>query len=257
MRPDASKKLAAAAPKQGPNAAVIGAVIAVLIVVGVVVAIVIGGNSKSTSAVGSGSSAPPSGVIGAKDGGIVVNAATAKSNAPTLDLWEDFQCPGCGQLEKNIGAQMASMAKAGDFKLVVHMLSFLDGRYPGANSARSANAAACASDAGKFLEYHAAVFAAQPAQEGDGYTDAQLTEFATTSGITGAKLTAWQTCTTSGQYSKYVTSVQAGMDKALQEEGDKAKVQETPTVLLNGTTNVTQSVQTPEALIATVKAATK
>ena len=250
MRPDASKKLAAAAPKQGPNAAVIGAVIAVVIVVGVVIAIVIGNNSKTTAAGGSGNSVPPAAVIGGEGGGILVNAATAKSNAPTLDLYEDFQCPGCANLEKLMGTQIASMAKAGEIKLVVHMLSFLDDNLPDskASSARAANAAACASDAGKFLEYHAAVFAAQPAREGAGYTDAQLTEFAKTSGITGAALTTWQTCTSSGQYAKYVTAVQGGMAQA--------KVESTPTVKLNGQ-DITKTLTTPEALAAAVTAATK
>lgn len=251
MRPDASKKLAAAAPKQGPNAAVIGAVIAAVIVVGVVVAIMIGGNTKGTSAGGSGSSAPPAGVIGGKGGGIFVNAATAKSNAPTLDLWEDFQCPGCAQLEGSIGARLASMSKAGEVKLVVHVLSFLDRKVGNDSSAKAANAAACASDAGKFLEYHAAVFAAQPAREGAGYTDAQLTDFAKTSGITSAALTTWQKCTSAGQYAKYVTSVQDSMAGA--------KIEGTPTVKVNGQdiSPTPEKPLTPEGLAAVVKAATK
>jgi protein-disulfide isomerase len=255
MRPDASKKLAAAAPKQGPNVAVIGAVIAAVIIVGVVVAIVIGGSSKTSS--GSGGSGVPAAAIGGLGAGIVVNAATAtptsnaptaKSNVPTLDLYEDFQCPACGTLEKSVGAEITSMAKAGDIKLVVHTLSFLDRNLGNDSSARSANAAACAADAGKFMEYHNAVFAAQPAREGEGYTDAQLTQFATTSGITGAALTTWQQCTSSGEYAKYVTSVQ--------EASGKAGVDSTPTVKLNGQ-DVTKNVQTPEALIAAVKTATQ
>jgi protein-disulfide isomerase len=246
MRPDASKKLAAAAPKQGPNAAIIGAVMAVVIIVGVVVFIAVQQFSKTSS--GSGGSGQPAGVAGGQGSGIVANAAPAKSNAPTLDLYEDFQCPGCGNLEKTVGAQLTSLAKAGDIKLVVHTLSFLDRNLGNDSSARSANAAACASDAGKFMEYHNAVFAAQPAQEGDGYTDAQLTEFATTSGITGAAMTTWQKCTSSGQYDKYVASVQ--------EASTTAKIDSTPTVKLDGT-DITKSLTTPEALVAAVKAATK
>lgn len=247
MRPDASKKLAAAAPKKGPNPVVIGAVVAAVVIVGVVVAIFFG---RPESGSGSGSSAQPAGVTGGKGSGIFANEATAKSNAPTLDLYEDFQCPACAQLEERIGAQKASMAKTGEIKLVVHTLSFLDDNLPGSNksSARSANAAACAADAGKFLEYRGAVFAAQPAQEGDGYTDAQLTQFAEASGITGAALTTWQSCTTSGQHAQYVTDVQ--------EASGRAGVNSTPTIKLNGQ-DVTQSVQTPEALVAAVKAATK
>lgn len=249
MRPDASKKLAAAAPK-GPNRAVVGTVIAAVVIIGVVVAILIGNSSKSGSdnVAGSSSSAEPVGITGGKGGGILVNAATAKSNAPTLDVYEDFQCPACADLEKRMGARITSMAKAGDIKLVVHVLSFLDANLKNDSSTRSANAAACAADAGKFLEYHAAVFAAQPAQEGVGYTDAQLTEFAGMSGITGAALTTWQKCTSSGEHAEYVTDVQT--------TSEKAGVFGTPTVKLNGQ-DISKTLTTADALVAAVAAATK
>lgn len=251
MRPDSSNKLAAAAPK-GPNRAVVGAVIAVVVIVAVVVAILIASNTKSDSATakagGPTGSAQPAGVSGGTGGGIVANPATAKTNAPTLDLYEDFQCPRCGQLEKVMGAQITSMAGAGDIKLVVHMLSFLDNNLKNDSSTRSANAAACASDAGKFLQFHGAVFAGQPAQEGGGYTDAALTGFAGTAGITGDALTTWQKCTSSGQHAQYVTDVQTA--------GEKAGVFGTPTVKLNDQ-DISKTLSTADALVAAVKAATK
>ncbi len=246
MRPDASKKIAKATPKKGPNPVVIGAVVAAVLIVGVVVAILIGSSGKTST--GSSGSAEPKGVVAGDAGGILANAGTVKSNAPTLDLYEDFQCPTCGALEKAMGPTMASMAKAGDIKLVVHTLSFLDDNLKNDSSKRSANAVACASDAGRFLEYHAAVFAAQPAQEGAGYTDAQLTAFASEAGITGAALTTWQKCTTSGQHNQYVADTQ--------DAAGRAGVNSTPTVMLNGK-NITATLSTPEALVAQVKAATK
>jgi len=249
MRPDASQKLQAAAPK-GSNRAIVAAIVVAVVILGVVVAILIGTNSKSATdqVGGSGSSAQPAGVIGGKGGGIFVNAATAKSNAPTLDLYEDFQCPSCANLEKRMGAQVASIAKAGEIKLVVHMLSFLDANLRNDSSTRSANAAACAADAGKFLQYHGAVFAGQPAQEGVGYTDAQLTEFARTAGITVNALTTWQKCTSSSQHARYVTDVQTG--------AEKAGVFGTPTVKLDGR-DLSKTLTTADALGAAVKTATK
>jgi protein-disulfide isomerase len=251
MRPDASKKLAAATPKKGVNPAVVGAVIAAVLIVGVVVAILIGNSSKSGSATAASGSSVPAGVIGGTGGGIVANAATAKSNAPTMDLYEDFQCSNCGALEKAMGPEIFSLAKGGQIKLVVHVLSFLDTNLKNDSSTRSANAASCASDAGKFLEYHRAVFAGQPA-EGVGYTDAQLTAFAKTAGITGNALTTWQKCASSGQHAVYVTDVQTA--------GEKAGVFGTPTVKLNGkdiTSTLVAPAATPASLAATVAAATK
>ncbi|MEP7035778.1 MAG: thioredoxin domain-containing protein [Dermatophilaceae bacterium] len=246
MRPDAKKKIATVTPKKGPNPVVIGAVVAAVLIVGVVAAILIGNGTK-TSGSPSGT-AQPAGAISSDGGGIFVNKATVKSNAPTLDLYEDFQCPTCGALEKAMGPTMTSMSDAGDIKFVVHTLTFLDDNLKNDSSKRAANAAACASDAGKFLPYHALVFAAQPAQEGAGYTDAQLTSFATEAGITGPALTTWQKCTSSGQHSQYVADVQ--------DASSRAGINQTPTVKLDGK-DITSTLTTPEALLAQVKAATK
>jgi protein-disulfide isomerase len=246
MRPDASKKIAKATPKSGPNPVIIGAIIAVVVVVAVVVAIVLGNKSGST-ATASGNPVP-AGVVGGTGGGIFANASTAKANAPTMDAYEDFQCPTCGELERAVGPEIHALADAGQVKLVYHMMSFLDANLGNDSSTRSANAAACAADAGKFLQYHAAVFAGQPTQEGAGYTNAQLTEFAKTAGITGTALTTWQKCATSGQHAQYVTDVETA--------SGKAGVTGTPTIKLNGT-DITKTMTTPAAIIAAVKAATR
>lgn len=247
MRPDASKKIATVTPKSGPNVVMIGAVIAVVVVLAVVVAIVIGNNSKSGSSGAASGNAVPVGVVGGTGGGILANPAAAKSKVPTVDVYSDFQCPVCARFEEQFGPALTAMAKAGEIKYIVHMMSFLDDNLGNDSSKRSTNAAACAADAGKFPEYHAAVFAAQPAKEGDGYTDAQLTEFAQTAGITGAALTTWQQCTTTGQHSQYVADVA--------ETSGKAGVTGTPTLKLNGK-DITKTLTTPDALVAAVKAAT-
>ena len=243
MRPDASKKIAKATPKSGPNVVLIGGVCAVVLILAVVVAIVIGNNSKSGSSV---AQSVPAGVVGGTGGGILVNASS-KPNAPTLDVYADYQCPICGKFEKQFGPSIVALAKAGQIKYVAHMMTFLDINLKNDSSARATNAAACAADAGKFIEYHSAIFAAQPVQEGAGYTDAQLTEFATTAGITGPALTTWQKCTTSGQHNQYVADVETA--------SGKAGVTGTPTVFLNGK-DITKTLTTPESLAAAVKAAT-
>jgi len=245
MRPDASRKLVATLPKGSMSRALIGSVVAGLVIAGVVIAILVG-NSNTAGDGGSGTSALPAGVVGGNGGGILANAATAKSNAPTLEIYADFQCDQCGHFEDVFGAMLASMAQAGDVKLIFHTLSFVDDNLKNDSSTRSANAAACASDAGRFLEYHSAVFAGQPAEEGTGYTDAQLTEFANTAGITGDGLTTWQQCTSSSKHAQYVTDVQTA--------AEKAGVFDTPTVKLNGQT-ITADLSTPDALATQIKAA--
>ena len=242
-------KARAAAPRQGANRAVIGAVVAVLVVVGVVVAILLGSGGTATpgGSATTASSALPAGATG-PGGGIVVNPGKARAGTPTLDLYEDFQCPICGQLEKLFGPQIRSMAAAGEVKLVTHTMSFLDDNLKNDSSLRAASAAACAADAGRFGQYHDAVFAGQPAKEGQGYTDAQLQTFATQAGITGSALTTWQQCVKSGQHTAYA--------QAVQTQSEKDGVFATPTLKLNGTVLDLQKL-TPDYLTAQVKAATK
>ena len=242
-------KARAAAPRQGASRAVIGAVVAVLVVVGVVVAILLGSGGSATpgGSTAPASSALPAGATG-PGGGIVVNPGKARAGAPTLDLYEDFQCPICGQLEKLFGAQIRAMAAAGDVKLVTHTMSFLDDNLKNDSSLRAASAAACAADAGRFGPYHDAVYAGQPAKEGQGYTDAQLQTFATQAGITGSALTTWQQCVKSGQHTAYA--------QAVQTQSEKDGVFGTPTLKLNGTALDLQKLNAAY-LTAQVKAATK
>jgi protein-disulfide isomerase len=133
-------------------------------------------------------------------------------------------------------------------KLVSHTLSFLDNNLRNDSSNRAANAAACAADADKFLQYHAAVFQGQPAKEGEGYTDARLKEFATQAGITGAAMTTWQKCYDDRAHNQWVESVQ--------EQSGKDGVQGTPTIRLNGK-DVSLQGLTQQSLAEQVKAATK
>jgi len=244
-RPDASAKLKAAAPKQGPNRILIGGIVAAVAILGIVLAVILGSSSGSSGT--SGSSALPQGATGT-GGGIVANASTAKAGAPTLDLYEDFQCPVCGKLEQVFGQQISSMAKAGDIKLVVHMMSFLDAKLGNDASVRAAAAAACAADQGKFLDYHGVVYANQPAQEGAGYTDADLMGFASKAGISGSALTTWTKC--------FDARTHLGYAKDVETAAEKAGVFSTPTLKLNGKDLPLQQLS-QQYLTDQVKAATK
>ncbi len=245
------------APRGGPSRSVIAVVVAVLAVVAVVVAILIGratsGSPEPTSSAPPSASANapaepgkavPTGATGF-GGPLVVNRG-APANVPTLEVFEDPQCPICKQFEAAYGPTIAAMVKAGQVKHVVHTMSFLDLNLRNDSSKRAANAAFCSADQGRFPEYMQAVYAGQPATEGQGWTDDQLAGFATAVGITGSALDTWKSCLAAGTYAAHVA--------ALEANAEKAGVNSTPTVKLNGqkVTNVT-----PEGLVAAVKAATK
>ncbi len=243
----AAKIQAAAKPRGGPNKIVVATVVAVLAIVAVVAAVLISSGSKEKQA-SSGGSAVPTGASGMGAGIVANSGVTLVSGAPTLDVYEDFQCPACGMLEKSMGSDIRELGSSGQVKLVYHVLSFLDANLGNDSSVRSANAAACAADAGVFQAYHDAVFAGQPQQEGTGYTDDQLVSFAKQAGLSGDRLTTWQTCYSDRAHNQYVVSVQ--------EQSGRDGITGTPTLKLNGTTLDTASLS-PATLASAVKAATK
>jgi protein-disulfide isomerase len=125
--------------------------------------------------------------------------------APRAELYEDFQCPACGALEKANSENIISAGVTGQLNLTLHPMIFLDRNFPESklSSLRSTMAWGCAVDADKNVEYHAGIFTLQSAQEGTGYSDAQLIDLAKKVGISGAQLTEFETCYTSNKYKSW------------------------------------------------------
>lgn len=222
-RPDRSAEIKSLAPSKGPSRSLIAAIVAV------VVLLVAGGafavtQTNKTDVNASNSSLPRGAVAGGK--GINPYPGAAKAGVPTVDIYEDFQCPICNQFEKANGPQVMSMAKAGKIKLNYHVLSFLDNNLKNDGSTLAANGAFCAADAGKFEQYHTANFAGQPTQEGQGYTEDQIKGFGAQAGITGAALSTFNKCVSSKKYGSYVD--------ATQTRSEKDNVNGTPTFFFNG-----------------------
>lgn len=215
---------------------VIGAV-AVLAVVAIIVGIGVYGsrqNSNNNSTAPGGivaDAALPTGVFGADNTnawGVPYNTSAGK---PTLAIWEDFQCPACGQVERQAGAAIEKLATDGKVNLVWRPTTFLDERFvstsPNPNSSQRAAAAwGCAINAGKTGEYHNIVFANQPAEEGQGWSNQQLLDFGKQAGITGAAYDTFEKCVNDSTYTQWVkNSYQTFLDDA---------VPGTPAAFLNG-----------------------
>lgn len=230
---------------QGANRIVVATVVVVVVLAAVITAVILGSQDKQAATTAGGSTLPKN--VAAMGAGIVVNPG-APANVPTVDLYEDFQCPICARFEEIFGLQLVDMVKANQIKLVAHPLSFLDDNLRNDSSNRAANAAACASDADKFLQYHAATFQGQPAKEGAGYSDAQLKQFAVQAGLSSTALTSWDQCYTAKSHNQWVESVQT--------QSEKDGVNGTPTVKLNGKA-VELTGLTRDKLAAEVKAATQ
>ncbi|ONI92405.1 protein-disulfide isomerase [Saccharothrix sp. ALI-22-I] len=155
-------------------------------------------------------------------GVVVVGKDSAKV---TIDLYEDFLCPACGNFKKIYGDQIKREIEAGTLKVRYHALPFLI-KYstPEGYSRDSANAALCAADENKFWEYHETLFAKQPEEGGPGYTKEELVKLGTDLGITGE---TFKQCVDSGAHEK---DAQAELD-AVKGTGNFAG---TPTVMKDG-----------------------
>ncbi|KYH42862.1 thioredoxin domain-containing protein [Branchiibius sp. NY16-3462-2] len=219
-RPDAAERLKASAPKQGPSKALIAALIATVLVIAGVAAFLV------TRSGGTENAAVPTGGIAGGKGVVAFPDATLQPGAKTVDVYEDFQCPFCKQLEAHNGQQLQSMAADGKVKLVLHVKTFLDDSHPGGNSLRAANAAFCAADAGRFPQFHSTVFANQPATEGEGYTDDQLKSFGKDAGISGSAYDTFVKCVDDEKYKDYA--------EATETQSGKDGVTSTPTLVIDG-----------------------
>lgn len=160
--------------------------------------------------------------------GIAVNPGTFSQGAPKVELFFDYQCPACKQLEQAHGATLDSMATKGEIELIYRTMTFMDNNLRNDSSTKAGIAAACADNAGAYTGYHNAVFAGQPVGESQaGYSTEQLrVEFAATAGITGEKLTAFQNC--------YDTRATRAFVDGTNEAAAKAQVNTTPTLKVNG-----------------------
>lgn len=159
---------------------------------------------------------------GAAPAGTIILGPTGKG-LPVVDVYEDYQCPACAQLEPLIAADLETLATSGSVELRFHPMSFLDQMLSNDSSQRAAAGAFCAAEQNRFLPYHHAVWANHPVREGDGWTDEQLLGIATQAGLDTA---AWRDCTASG---RYATDVRNANDLSL-----ASGVTGTPTLKLNG-----------------------
>lgn len=187
------------------------------IVIGMVTLVVAVGVIFSILGNKSGSSASlPSQANTANGSGIEFNGEL--TGVPVVDIWEDFQCPACAQFEVLNSTYIESIIREKKARVIFHPLSFI-----GPESIRAANAAACASDEGKYLEYHDFLYKNQPAENSGKWSNAYLIAGGVSVGISSAEFGA---CINESKYGSWVQNIAT--------DGTKSKVNSTPSVFVNG-----------------------
>ena len=169
----------------------------------------------------------------------------------TLVLYEDFQCPFCGAVSGLLGANASIIqslqqrdptwspfmtgvmdyVKNGTVQFVYRDWAFL-----GTESIRSAEAARCAGDQGKFWEYHDYLYAHQNGENQGGFADAKLKSFARNFNLGTDFIidtSSFDKCLDSNKYAQAVADSKA--------EGIKDGINGTPKgfILVNGKTVAT------------------
>ena len=149
------------------------------------------------------------------------------ADAPTtLTLFEDFRCSTTAAFEAAQGAGLAQLAADHKVLLRYVMESSLDQRLPGPGALLATNAARSALAHGGFPEYHALLFANQPDESVDGFTEARLLQLA--SSVPGLRGKAFDAEVHDLWYRSWVTQAQDAYTAAKVHHG-------TPSMLLDGT----------------------
>ena len=194
------------ANKSGGNRNLAIGMILFVVLVGVLFSVL---SNKTNSRV-----AIPSSVSTADGYGIVFN----KDAKVQVDIWEDFQCPNCRNFEAVAGDYLNGLVRSGKIKAVFHPMTFI-----GPESILAAAAVACASDSGKFLDMHSAIYSNQPAHENSGkWTNASLKLLAIAAGDSSKST---QSCIDSGKYTNWTKNIEA--------DAAKKNVNSTPTLFIN------------------------
>ncbi|MGR6921468.1 DsbA family protein [[Actinomadura] parvosata] len=167
--------------------------------------------------------------------------------APVVDIYEDFQCPACKELERVSGQTFKNLAAEGKAKVVYHPITIFSQEPTKSNSVRAGNAARCVADGKQWLAFHDLLFKNQPSETEEGFKVDQLKQWGKDAGVSSPD---FDQCVTSNKnaeahlaYSKKISSEQ--------------KLDHTPTVKLNGTEIDNQVLFSPSQLRDEITGAAK
>jgi protein-disulfide isomerase len=224
---------------------IVGASVVCVLGLAAVIGVVAAKAGKDDGSDSAGPVVAPSGANGEDSLAIPVGKESAKS---TLTIWEDFRCPACKSFEDAYRSTIHELTGSGQLKVEYHLATIIDGNMGGSGSRTSANAAACAQDAGKFTEYHDVLYVNQPAETDDAFADeSKLIELA--GKVDGLDTAAFRKCVEDGTHNSWVEK----SAEAFRSGGFTG----TPTVLFNGKNIYQDQTMTPAKLKQMVEEADK
>lgn len=178
-------------------------------------------------------------------GGILISKdgyGKSVDGVPTIGIYMDFMCPGCGSLNRQLDPTLIKMVNAGQINLELHFMSFMDRYSTDDYSSRAAGSALYIADndddPNHLLEYVKDLYAEdfQP-QEGSNYKsvgDDKLKEQAINAGVEQSVADKAYDRT----YQDWLDAINTYTPKRtelLNTTGSLAGQFSTPTVTINGT----------------------
>ncbi|HET9860218.1 MAG TPA: thioredoxin domain-containing protein [Nocardioidaceae bacterium] len=145
----------------------------------------------------------------------------------TVEIYEDFMCPFCGQFETASQDMLTEYVDQGDVLVEYQMISFLDRASNGTDySTRAMNAVGVVLDTSGpevAKEFHDLLFVNQPAEGTDGLSDEQLVDLAIRAGAERSAITQGIEDRSFEQWVKNAS-----------DRASKDDINSTPTVLVDG-----------------------
>jgi protein-disulfide isomerase len=168
-----------------------------------------------------------SGPVAAVPAGLSDGRTLGTAGAPvTVEIWSDFQCPGCRQLATRVEPPLISQfVVPGYAKLVYHDAAFQGKRASSSwdESVAAAAAARCAADQGRFWNMHDWIFANWNGENEGAFRQERLRLIADSASL---DLAAYDTCMAAGDKQAAAT--------AETEDAVARGINQTPTILING-----------------------
>ena len=147
----------------------------------------------------------------------------------TVHMYEDMRCPVCEEFETTgAGPELQKAVLRREVKAEYTLASFLDDKLGGSGSKKAANALRAALDVGRFAEYHEVLYANQPEEAVDGFTDARLLQLAAQ--VDGLRTPAFESALKTMKYRSFVTASEHAYEAVGTEPG---KGPGTPTAVIN------------------------
>jgi len=156
---------------------------------------------------------------------MVDGTALGAISAPVLiEVWVDFQCPACRNFSADVEHQIIETYVAtGKARYVFRHFPFLDDRVISKESDQAANASMCASEQGRFWDYHDILFANWNSENAGAFSDKRLVAYAESLGL---DMDNFNSCFKANRYKEQI-------DNDF-EAGTSAGVKGTPSLFVNG-----------------------